>query len=75
MSKLTLSVNEEVVNEAKRYAKVHGVSISALVETYLKAIANPPRTEKDPPMLKALRGKLKPADPDEYGNYLEEKYR
>lgn len=34
-SKLTLSVNKETVEKAKRYAKQHGVTLSSLVERYL----------------------------------------
>ena len=37
--KLTLSVEEEVVAKAKRFAKLQGRSVSDLVESYLKLIS------------------------------------
>jgi len=39
MTKLTLSVDEKVVERAKRYAAARRTSVSRLVETYLDAIA------------------------------------
>jgi predicted HicB family RNase H-like nuclease len=52
MSKLTLSVDEEVVSRAKRYAKRQGTSLSAMVEAYLASVseaADP--ASKEPPVL------------------------
>jgi len=76
MSKLTLSVNDQVVARAKRYAKRRGVSISAMVEAYLAALAEPssPAT-RDAPMLRSLRGSLKRADLKDYRKHLVAKYR
>ena len=42
MSKLTLSVDENVASRAKEYAKSNGVSVSQMVETYLAAVVSPP---------------------------------
>jgi hypothetical protein len=78
MSKLTLSVDSDVVARAKRHAKRHGVSVSQMVETYLAAVAgptNPPGTTIDPPVLRALRGTLKKANPGDHKKYLAAKYR
>jgi hypothetical protein len=75
-SKLTLSVDERVVREAKRYAAKRGTSVSHLVERYLSLVARPPRsTEEDPPALRMLRGAAKGVGPEEYGRYLLRKYR
>lgn len=76
MSKLTLSVDPDVVLRAKRYAKLRGVSISEMVETYLAAVAGPAtQTDRDAPVLRSLRGSLKNADPNEYKRHLDAKYR
>jgi hypothetical protein len=39
-TKLTLSIEQEVIEAAKDYAKRHGRSLSNIVEEYLKAISN-----------------------------------
>jgi hypothetical protein len=76
VSKLTLSVDPGVVARAKRYAKRQGVSVSGLVETYLATVsAAQPLREKEPPILRALRGSLKTGDIKDYRKHLVEKYR
>jgi hypothetical protein len=76
MSKLTLSVDEQVVRRAKRYAAKRGTSVSSIVERYLTLVVRPPRSkEEDPPVLKMLRGAAKDVDPEAYGRYLVRKYR
>ena len=42
MAKLTLSVEESVVDRAKEYAAARGTSVSRLVEDYLRLIADGP---------------------------------
>lgn len=37
-TKLTLSISEQIISEAKKFAKVRGTSISFLVESYLKKL-------------------------------------
>jgi hypothetical protein len=75
MSKLTLSIDESVVSRAKRFARKRGVSVSKLVEGYLDAVSEPPRSTEDPPILRSLRGSLKKASLDSYHKHLTEKYR
>jgi len=79
MSKLTLSVDEDVVVRAKRYAERQGTSVSRLVEAYLDALARPPvvADEELPPVTRRLRGILRGVkfDREEYIDYLERKYR
>jgi hypothetical protein len=76
MSKLTLSVDQDVVARAKRHAKRHGISVSQMVETYLAAVAGPPASAApDTPVLRAVRGSLKKADPEDYKKFLTAKYR
>jgi hypothetical protein len=76
MTKLTLSVNEGVVSEAKRYAKARGTSVSRLVETMLELMSShghdaPAAT----PVLRRLRGSLKRGSVSDYRRHLERKYR
>ena len=76
MAKLTLSVNDGVVQRAKRYAKVRGVSVSAMVEAYLGAVAEPPSSAAgDTPVLRSIRGVLKRAEISDYRKHLVAKYR
>lgn len=39
MSKLTLSISQTVIEEAKKYAKSSGRSLSSIVEEYLKSLS------------------------------------
>ncbi len=76
MAKLTLSVDDRVVLQAKKYAKSRGVSVSEMVETYLAAVATPHRHAAwATPVLRAVRGVLKNADVEQYRKYLRDKYR
>lgn len=75
MSKLTLSVDGQVISRAKRYAKQHGVSVSEMVEAYLAAVAAPSPPTRDTPILRSLRGSLQKGDPSEYKKHLAAKYR
>ncbi len=76
MAKLTLSVDDDVVSRAKRYAKQQGVSISGMVETYLNAVVGPASpVTRDTPILRSLRGSLKKANIDDYRKHLAAKYR
>jgi hypothetical protein len=76
VAKLSLSVDTRVVSRAKQYAKLRGLSVSAMVEAYLAAVAEPPSPATGAaPILRSLRGVLKNADMDEYRNHLLKKYR
>ena len=83
MAKLTLSVDEAVVERAKEIARRRGTSVSALVERYLDALARPggaPARDEGaglPPVTARLVGLLRGAkvDRETYRRYLEEKYR
>jgi hypothetical protein len=76
MAKLTLSVDDRVVSNAKRYAKQRGVSVSEIVETYLSAVADPqPARLGRTPVLNSVRGILRKGDIGEYRKHLVAKYR
>jgi hypothetical protein len=79
-SKLTLSINKEIVRKAKIYAKTKGRSLSDLVENYLKLLTkNAPIEETEYSLrVKSLSGSVNlPADFDykkELGDALAKKY-
>ena len=76
MPKLTLSVNDEVVARATRYAAARGTSVSRLVESMLDLLATVPRSgHADPPILAKLRGSLRRASVRDYRAYLVRKHR
>lgn len=73
MSKLTLNVDANVVSRAKRYALQSGVSLSAMVETYLEAVVSPPERAVTP-VLRSVRGILKKSNPESFRKHLARKY-
>lgn len=76
MAKLTLSVDERVVERAKIYARAQGTSVSGLVEKLLELAATPSgQTGEAPAVLTRLRGSLKRGASSDYHRYLERKYR
>jgi hypothetical protein len=75
MPKLTLSVDERVVERAKTYAANRGTSVSRLVETLLDLVASPPKAESRAPVLAKLRGSLRRGSVAGYKRHLERKYR
>jgi len=75
MSKLTLSVDDVVIERAKRYAKTRGVSISELVEAYLDLVSRRRGITAEAPVLRSLRGTLTTANPQDYTRHLARKYR
>ncbi len=88
MAKLTLSVDETVVERAKEFARRRGTSVSALVERFLDALATPGRLTPRrgtapasgpplPPVTARLAGLLRGAkvDRETYRRHLDEKYR
>ena len=76
MSKLTLSVDEHVVERAKAYARAQGTSVSGLVEKMLDLAATASAgADATPAVLARLRGSLKRGSARDYHRYLERKYR
>jgi hypothetical protein len=56
-TKLTLKVEEDVVKNAKEYARAAGRSLSDIVENYLKMITTSTKNEKEySPRIKRLKG-------------------
>jgi hypothetical protein len=77
MAKLTLSVDEDVIERAKAFAERRGTSVSALVERYLTLLTRElrPRSGSESPVLSRLRGILAGVDVEEHRRHLERKYR
>lgn len=80
-TKLTLTIEEEVILKAKDYAMSTGDSLSNLVENYLKAVTKNSLINKKSeltPIVKSLKGSFKaPANFDykiELQNELSKKY-
>lgn len=69
--KLTLTVDEDLIPRAKRYARSRGVSLSSLVEDALQEMTGPP----EPGFVERWRGRFEPAGhDDERYRALAEKY-
>lgn len=79
-TKLTLTMDDEVISSAKKYAQKKGKSLSHLVENYLKTISG---TEINNPVISPkvskLRGVIKLPDDFDYKselvNALSRKYK
>lgn len=61
-TKLTLTIEQSVIEEAKKYARERQRSLSDLIENYLKALINSDdnmKKEELPPIVKSLKGTFK----------------
>lgn len=79
-AKLTLRLNDAVIERAKDYARNHKISLSKMVEAYLDSVTKPLNDNPEiTPLVESLIGVINlPADFDykkEYRDYLEEKYK
>jgi Family of unknown function (DUF6364) len=79
-TKLTLTMEDGVIDSAKKYARKKGESLSGIVENYLKSITTQEETREElSPKVTKLMGAIKlPEDFDykkELGNALLKKYK
>jgi len=80
-TKLTLSLNKEVIEAAKEYARNRNTSLSNLIENYLVSVTAKSKVNADDisPLVKSLSGVLKldkkSDDKKQYGDYLAAKYK
>ena len=60
-TKLTLTLDDKVIQKAKRYARAKGRSVSELVESYFKSITGPGNDQPDEltSSVKSLMGSFK----------------
>jgi hypothetical protein len=81
-TKLTLRMDEKIINAAKIYARKQGVSLSKLISDYLQTISykkTSASTFQPTPILSEITGVLPKSSGKkdfrrEYHNHLEEKY-
>lgn len=79
-AKLMIKLEKDVAEKAKMYARLQKVSLSKLIESYLRRLTNEPaESEEITPFVKSLSGIIKlPEDHDPkkaYAEYLEVKYK
>ena len=76
-TKLTLRLDDHLIEQAKAYARQKGTSLSKVVADYFRILnADPIPAKKTPPITASLRGLVSDANVDEkdYRKYLEEKF-
>jgi hypothetical protein len=77
-TKLTLRIEEALIQRAKAEAQRRGKSVSQLVAEYFALLSAGSRQQEAalPPKVRALKGILRDADVDvaDYHRHLEEKY-
>ena len=77
-TKLTLRLEEQLIEQAKAYATHSGKSISQIVADYFKLLTSiPDKPAPQPlPLTKSLRGLLRESklDEEDYKKHLEEKH-
>ncbi len=70
-TKLTLTIERTVIEQAKLYAKEKGRSLSDIVENYLKIITKEQEFEEElSPLIKSLQGSFKLKDDIDYKEEL-----
>ena len=81
-TKLTLRLNDNVIDRAKSYARIHKISLSKMIENYLDSVTKQKVKENNTtitPLVESLSGVIDlPSDFDykaDYQNYLEDKYK
>lgn len=78
-TKVTLKLDKEIIERAKRYAKSHHTSVSQMVEDYLNmlTVENMPKVEVTP-LVQSLTGIIDIQEEDykkEYTDFLSKKYQ
>ena len=70
-TKLTLSIEEEIIIKAKAFAKENGKSLSQLIENYLSVLVNhSAQNVEEPSVLYGLKGSFKDHDLVDYKEKL-----
>ena len=70
-TKLTLTIEQSIIERAKSYAKGKGRSLSDIIENYLKAITSEQRIVEDiSPLVNSLRGSFKSPESFDYKKEL-----
>jgi hypothetical protein len=81
-TKLTLKLNQEIIEKAKIYASQKKISLSRIIENYLNSLTIDSNSENSieiSPFVKSLRSGIEiPSDIDykkDYFDHLKEKYK
>ena len=80
-TKLTLSIDDKIIKQAKEFAKQRNKSLSKLIEDYLGGIISktPSNDENIPPVTKKvagiLKGKKEINTKNDISTFLEKKYK
>ena len=72
-TKLTLTIEQAVIEKAKRYAKERERSLSDIIENYLKIITKEPTVDDEietAPIVKSLRGSFNAPETFDYKKEL-----
>ena len=71
-TKLTLTIEQTIIERAKKYAKGKGRSLSDIIENYLKAITKEDNNETSnlTPIVKSLKGSFRAPDSLDYKKEL-----
>lgn len=78
--KLTLSLDQAIIENAKKYAKSNNISLSKLIESYLSSLTKRKKKSTEiTPLVESLSGVISLDKDfnlkDDYANYLIEKYK
>ncbi len=77
-SKLTLKLNESVIERAKQYAKENNVSLSRMIESYLQAVTVRKKNKIIvSPLVESLTGVIELENKNyrkDYTDFLSQKY-
>ncbi|MEO6720551.1 MAG: DUF6364 family protein [Ferruginibacter sp.] len=79
-TKLTLTIEEKVIDSAKKYANQKGKSLSSIIENYLRSItSNQTKSEEISPKVLKFMGVIKLPDNFNYkkelGTLISKKYK
>ncbi len=77
-TKLTIKLDNEVIEKAKDYVKKEKTSLSKMIENYLLSVVGKKSHLEITPLVKSLSGVIKPPADDykkDYTDYLAEKYK
>lgn len=75
-TKLTLRLDQGLIDHAKQYAQAHNISVSKLVEKYFSSIESTAHPESLTPWVSSLYGIAKDSEKAEqaYKKHLQDKY-
>ena len=75
--KLTLSLDQNIIERAKAYARSNNISVSKLIEAYLNSLTAEGNDNEITPLVESLSGVINLPDDNQkdYTDYLIDKYK